>query len=88
MEISFKILSSYSLKDKRRVVKSIIDKSKRMFNISIAEVDDNDIVNYVTLGIACVSNDKTVVESTFDKILSFCESNFDIEITSARKEFV
>lgn len=88
MEMEFKIFDSFSLKDKRRVMKSIADKTKRIFNVSIAEVDNNEVLNYATLGYACVSNSKKVVESVFDKILNFYTVNFDIEIISVRKDFL
>ncbi len=88
MEIDFKIFDSFSLKDKRRVLKSIIDRTKRMFNVSVAEVDNNDVLNYATLGYAYVSNSKKMAESIFDKILNFYTVNFDIEIISVRKDFL
>lgn len=45
------------LKEKRMVVKSIIDKVKHKFNVSIAEVDDQDLYQSIVIGIACVSSD-------------------------------
>ena len=88
MQIGFKIPDSFSLKDKRRVVKSIIDRTRRKFNVSIAETDDNDVTNFAVLSISNVSNSKIFTESAFDKILHFLEANFEIEIVSSRKEFL
>ena len=88
MQIDFKISDSFSLKDKRRVVKSIIDRTRRKFNVSIAETDDNDVTNYAVLSVSNVSNSKIFTESVFDKILHFLQANFEIEIISARKEFL
>ncbi len=88
MEIDFKIFNTRSLKDKRRVVKSLIDKTKNLFNVSISEVDNNDMINYSTVGLACVSNSSRFVESLMDKILEFYDGNYDIEIVSARKELL
>lgn len=88
MQIEFKIPESFSLKDKRRVIKSLIDRTRRKFNVSIAETDDNDVKNYAVLSISNVSNSKIFTESMFDKILNFLQANFEIEIISARKEFL
>ncbi len=88
MEVDFKILNSASLKDKRRVIKSMIDKTKRMFNVSVAEVEANDMINYSVFGLSCVSNSKNIVELTFDKILNFYNGNFSVEVISSRKEFL
>ncbi len=88
IEIGFKIFECFSLKDKRRVVKSMKDKTRRLFNVSIVEAGENEILNYAVLGLACVSNSRVVVESTFDKIINFYENNFNIEVASVRKEFL
>ncbi len=88
MQIDFKIPNSFSLKDKRRVVKGILDKTKRMFNVSIAEVDSNEIINFAALGLACVSNSKIFIESSFDKILGFYDNAFEIEIVDVRRDFL
>jgi len=88
MQIGFRIPNSFSLKDKRRVVKSITDKTRRKFNVSIAETGDNDVTNYAVLSISNVSNSKIFTESVFDKILNFFQTNFEIEIISSRKEFL
>ncbi len=89
MEIDFRINDSFSLKDKRRVIKSIIEKSKRLFNISIAETDNNEMINFGTVGLSAVSKDDgRFIESTFDKVLDFIENNFDVEIVNVRRDFL
>ncbi len=88
MEISFRIPGSFSLKDKRRVLKSLIDRTRNNFNVSIAEVESHDIVNLATVGLSCVSNSRRVAEGILDRCLEFYEGNYDIEIVEARKEFL
>lgn len=64
-----------SLKDKRQVIKSLVEKTRRLFNVSIAEVDDLDIHRRATLGIAIVSNDSAHANRVLDKVLDHLESN-------------
>ena len=51
------------------------------FNVSVAEVDDQDIWQLATLGVCCVSNDKRHANEVLSKIVSFISNNrFDIEM--------
>ena len=86
MEIDLRIEDSFSLKDKRRVLKSLIDRTKRNFNVSIAEIDNNDMYNFATIGLSTVSNSSRFVDEVFDKILNYLQLNFNIEIIDARRE--
>lgn len=62
---------SRSLKEKRMLVRSVKDKLKSRFNISIAEVDDQDLWQRATFGIAVVGADGTYVESVLNKVAEF-----------------
>lgn len=88
MEVKFRIDNSCSLKDKRRVIKSLIDKTRNKFNVSIAEVGDNDILNIATVGMSFVSNNSRFVDKTFGKIINFWELIFNIEIVDLRRELL
>ncbi len=74
--IKLHLSESQSLKDKRRIVKSITSRLRSQYNISIAEVDDQDLWQLVTLGIACVSNHSQHVEETLSKVIGFITSNY------------
>lgn len=71
----------HSLKDKRMIVKSIIQKSRNKFNVSIAEVEEQDYCQTIILGIACVSNSRTQANAVLDAVMRFIEVNTDAEIT-------
>ena len=58
--MKLRIYEVYSLKDKRSIVKSLCNKSRNKFNISIAEVDYHDEHHWIGLGVACVDR-KSVV---------------------------
>lgn len=69
----------HSLKEKRMIVKSIIQKIRNKFNVSIAEVDDNDLHQSIVLGFACVTNDTRMANSVIQNIVNFIEENCDAE---------
>ncbi|MBL7995807.1 DUF503 domain-containing protein [bacterium] len=81
-ELELFIHSSKSLKEKRFVLKSIKDQVKRKFNVSIAEVKHLDKWQLAGLGIATISNEKRVVQQTFDEIIKLIEFKGEAEIVS------
>ena len=62
-----------SLKGKRSVVKSVIQRTRNRFNVAMAEVSDNDVHGHAILGFAVVGNDKRFVNSCVDKIIDAIE---------------
>lgn len=81
-KIKIHLPNSHSLKDKRQIIKSITSKIRNSYNISIAEVDNNELWQIATLGIACISNSQSHNGDVIDKILNFIKLNYpEIEIT-------
>jgi len=76
-----RIDGAFSLKDKRRTLKSILERIKSKYNVSAAEIDDNDIWNSAVIGITCVSNDASYTDGLLQSIISFIESDDRIEVT-------
>jgi uncharacterized protein YlxP (DUF503 family) len=60
-----------SLKSKRHLLRSAIDRVKARFNVSIAEVGDNDLWQRSVVGVAAVGNDHAFVNETLDKVADF-----------------
>jgi len=79
-KLTFYIPHAYSLKDKRQVCRSLLDKGKRKFNASIAEVDTQDIHQTLTIGIAVVSGNVAHAQNSLDEIIRFMEGNTDAEL--------
>ena len=80
-QIRCRLPENHSLKGKRQVIKSIIDRVKHRYNVSIAEVDNLELWQLMTIGITCVSNDAQHVNETLSKVVAFIEnSHFDIEM--------
>ncbi len=76
--IRFRLPENGSLKDKRRILKSITSRVTNRFKVSVAEVDDQDLWQLATLGISCVSNDKRHANEILSKVVAY--------ITEARSE--
>ncbi len=76
-----------SLKDKRHIVKSVIERLKNRFNISVAEVDHNDSHTMATIGIAAVANDKRFLEEVLDKSVSFMRNDGRFHLGQTEREF-
>jgi len=82
-KLTFYIPYSASLKDKRQLRRSLIEKSRQKFNASIAEVDTQDMYQTLTIGIAVVSGCFSHAQNSLDEIIRFMESHTDAELQSA-----
>lgn len=76
----------HSLKEKRMVVKSLIAKTQNKFNVSIAEVDEQDTHQTIVLGLACVAGTAALGDSMIESILLFIEHNTDAELMDVQRE--
>ncbi len=86
--ISLLIHGSESLKDKRQVVKSLIEKVRGRFNVSIAETGSNDLLQRAEIGICAVGNDGAFVNSVLDKAVDFIEGLHTAEIIDNSIELI
>ena len=75
LQIEIAIPDAFSLKDKRRVVKSLKDRIAHGHNVSIAEVGALDEHRRSTIGMAMVSNDKSYVEGALSKLVDFVKTS-------------
>ncbi len=80
LEIRLRIFDSFSLKDKRRTVKSILDYARKNLNISAAEIGNLEIFNLADLAFVAVSNDGEVSKSVLEKVIKKIETNYQAEI--------
>ncbi|GAG56288.1 unnamed protein product, partial [marine sediment metagenome] len=88
-KISLRLPENQSLKGKRRVLKSITTRVGNQFNVSIAEVDHQDLWQLATLGICCVSNNKRYTNEVLSKVVDFITgSRFDVEILNYEIELL
>jgi uncharacterized protein YlxP (DUF503 family) len=75
-----------SLKGKRKVVKSLIEKVRHRFDAAIAEVEDHDLWQKAQIGVALVGNDAKLLESRLQQIMQFVENQHLAEIIDSQVE--
>ncbi|MDR4497626.1 MAG: DUF503 domain-containing protein [Candidatus Scalindua sp.] len=71
LSISVFIMGSRSLKDKRRIIKSLKDRIRNNFNVSISETSAQDNHKYSKLSVAMVGTDRQYVNSTLSSLINF-----------------
>ncbi len=86
--ITFRLQGNQSLKEKRRVVKSLIEKSRHRFQVSVAEVADQDVHQRVTIGVSVVGSDGRVLNSLLDRIVAYMESMGLAELVEHELELI
>ncbi len=78
-----------SLKEKRQVARSLADRIRNRFNVAVAEVENADLRQRLTLGIACVSNDRGHTDAMLSGVLNFIEdSRLDAELLDVQSEII
>lgn len=87
MVVRLMVRQSRSLKDKRRVVKSLKERLRNKFNVSVAELEALDSRTQAVLGVAMVSNEKVHLESTMSQILNFIDQQSAADLVSQEIEF-
>ncbi|OGW54480.1 MAG: hypothetical protein A2Z46_07995 [Nitrospirae bacterium RBG_19FT_COMBO_55_12] len=78
--IEMHIPDSGSLKDKRHSLRSLKDRIRNSFNVSVAEVDDNDLWQKASLAVVAVSNDKSHLNRTLDLVLDMVRAVPDLNL--------
>ncbi|HEY1251135.1 MAG TPA: DUF503 domain-containing protein [Thermoanaerobaculia bacterium] len=76
------------LKEKRMVVKSLKSRIRNEFEVSAAEVGDQDLLQRASLGVAAVGPDQAPLDALLQHILRFVEENLDGELLEYRNEFI
>jgi uncharacterized protein YlxP (DUF503 family) len=84
--ITLVIPDNDSLKGKRRVVKSLIERVRHKFDAAVAEVGDNDLWQKARIGVALVGNDSQLLNSRLQQIMKFMENLHLAEIIDSQVE--
>ena len=88
-KIRLRLPENMSLKGKRRVLKSIITRLKNRFNVSVAEVDDQQLWQMATLGVCCLSNDSRYTNEVLSMVVNFiANGRFDVEMLDYKIEIM
>ena len=86
--LKFFLHGNNSLKEKRRITKSIKDRVKNKFNISIAEIGDQDVWQNLHLGIVAVGSDFKYLDGLMSKVVESIDNMHLAEMTDCQIETV
>ena len=86
LQVELAIPGSFSLKEKRHVLKGLLERLRRDFAVSAAEVDRQDVWNSAIVGVAFVSNDARHAESHLQKVLNALERARDCSVADSQIE--
>lgn len=80
IEIEMMLWDNHSLKAKRKIIKSMIDKIHHHYKISAAEVARNDSLDYAHIGVGVVSSRKKEAEKVLNRVIRMIEEEYPVEI--------
>jgi uncharacterized protein YlxP (DUF503 family) len=87
--IDLRLPGNSSLKGKRGVIKSIVTRVGREFNVSIAEVEAQDLWQRAVLGVACVSSSASYAHGQLERVVQWIENNrLDVELLDYQIELL
>jgi hypothetical protein len=86
-QIKLRLPENHSLKGKRQVIKSITTRLQNRYKVSVAEVDNQDLWQLATLGVACVSNHRRHADEILANVVKFIAQNYpDVELLGSQTE--
>ena len=88
LKIELSLPGNDSLKAKRMVLKSLKDRIRKQFNVSIAEVGEQDKWQKAVLGVASVGADKRYVNGVLSKVIDLIEDARSVDLIDYQMEFL
>jgi len=88
LRVRVEITSSLTLKDKRQVIRSLLDRIRSRFNVSASEVGENDSVRYAELAVAAVANARPFLDRVISKVVDLIESEPRAVLLEQEVEFL
>lgn len=88
LTLDLHIPEANSLKTKRMVIKSLIDRIKNKFNVSISEVDAQNLWQRSVIGIAMVANETLIINKVFEKIRTIVYDTHSVELMDSTVEML
>ena len=87
-KLDLRIPENHSLKEKRHVLRKLIDRVRSRFNVAISEVGDNDLWQRAQMGFCTVGNDRRHINSSLDKVIYFIEQMNLVEMVHSEIEII
>ena len=88
IKVDLRASYAHSLKEKRMIIKSITAKLKNKFNISIREVENQDVHQIISIGMVKLDLNSRDCDQTKEKIINFIEDNCEAEIINIESEII
>jgi len=88
LEIHIRMDGCRSLKDKRRVLRPLIERLRRDFHVAVAEVGDNDLWNVATIGVSCVASDRTHAGKIIQSVTTAIDEGAEYRVEGAREDYL
>lgn len=88
LRITLSLPENHSLKEKRRVIKSMLQQIRNRFEAAASETDHHDLWQSAEIGIAVVGNNAQILDSVMNKIIDFLESMGMADITDVEMEII
>jgi len=88
LEIRLHLQDARSLKDKRRILHSLKDRLRNGFNISVAEVENQGVIQTAVLAVAQVGNDTRYINGTLSRVADAVRSLPEARLVDYRIEFL
>lgn len=87
-ELDIHVENCRSLKEKRRVVKSLKERLKNHYNVAVCEYGDLSLWQRAQLGIVTCSNDKSVVDSTMKTVIDFLDKTHSVSLLNFKLRII
>ena len=87
-KLDLRLPENHSLKEKRHVLRKLIDRVRTRFNVAISEVGDNDLWQRAQMGFCTVGNDRRHINSSLDKVIYFIEQMNLVEMVHTEIEII
>lgn len=87
-EVEFMIPAAHSLKEKRAVLQRMVTRTKQKFNVSVAEIDHQNVWQRTRLALVSVASSKDAAERELMHAISFLQSNPQWEQLEFYREYL
>lgn len=86
LRLGLRIEGSFSLKDKRRTIRSLLDSLRARLPLAVAEVEDQDLHNVATLGLVTVSGNAGLVSDVLDRAIRLVEDHAEVRVEELERQ--
>ena len=88
LTLELHIHEAHSLKEKRMVVNSLLDRIRAHFDVSAAQLDDHDRWQSATLGVVAISNREKPLHTLMNHVRDLAESEYRCDVTNCSLEMI